>query len=150
MRIAALAAGVVLLAAACSSGGGDSTATPASPTDTPTDAPPTAAPTPPGMTANEYWFRGIVTESEDGSPWDGPFIVTVEVTEPLGPTQLAPGSSFQVLVNYGFTPQPCLGEGTEGAPVGAEFIVYAYEDEDIPGYLAICKDGRYYMRSEAR
>ncbi len=101
------------------------------------------------MTASEYWFRGIVSESEDLRPADGPFIVTVEVTEPLGPAQFAAGTSFQVLLGYGYTPHRCVGEQTEGPPAGAEVIVYAHDDQVSPGYLAICQDDRYYMRVEA-
>jgi len=102
------------------------------------------------MTASEYWFRGIVSESEDRRPSDGPFIVTVEVTEPLGPAQFAVGTSFQVLLGYGYTPHRCVGEQTEGPPVGAEVIVYAHDDQVSPGYLSICQDDRYYMRVEVR
>ena len=149
MRATALAAFFVMLLAACSGGGnsalpsGTPSLTGPSPTGTPEAAEVVSAPD--GFQPDEYWFRGVIIDIRDARPADGPYIVTVEVTEHLDGLAVEAGETFDIVQGYGFSPHRCLGQVSTKTRIGAEVLVYAHTDDRGVADLATCDDERYFV-----
>jgi hypothetical protein len=129
------------LASAILACGGEEEAPQAEPATSP---PATTAPaTPPGMTASDHWFRGVVTEMNTGCYVDAICSVTVEVTETLGGAPLEKGTEILVITSYGFSTQRCDGQWAEMSP-GREVEVLAHAAEGES--LAVCNAEHYFVK----
>ncbi len=129
------------LAAAILACSGEEEASP--PEQTPT-APATDAPaTPPGMTATDHWFRGVVTEMNTGCYVDAICSVTVEVTESLGGEPLEEGTEVSSSSRTASAPNAATASGAE-TPPGREVEVLAHAAED--GSLAVCNGDHYFVK----
>jgi hypothetical protein len=134
------------LAAAILACGGEEEASLPGRTDSPpaTTAPATDAPaTPPGMTAADHWFRGVVTEMNTGCYVDATCSITVEVTETIGGAPLNAGVEVEVITSYGFSTVMCDGQWAE-TPPGREVEVLAHAAEG--GSLAVCAGDQYFVK----
>ena len=123
---------------------GDDEASPPTPSISLSPTPAPAKPT--GMTAGDYWFRGVVTEMNTSCYFDAICSVTVEVTESLGDASLEEGTEVVVIESYGLSPHRCEGEWSE-TPPGREVEVLAHKADGDS--LAVC-DGEHYFVKDAQ
>ena len=131
----------VLTAAALLACAGEEEQAAPEPTATPAARPAPASPR--GMTATDYWFRGVVSDMNTGCYVDAICSVTVEVTEGLGGEPLEKANEIVVIESYGFSIRRCDGQWAE-TPPGHEVEVLAHATETDT--LAVCEGEHYFVK----